>query len=101
MGAKKARNHQIASFWRPLGDILEHFEKCWGPFRHILGFRSALGSIYLIKEGRRLSEARFWDRKMTKIEDFWYPKTSKIESKMTPKKVKKKHEKKTIFLNIF
>ena len=25
MGAKKARNHQIASFWRPLGDILGTF----------------------------------------------------------------------------
>ena len=71
MGAKKAPNHQISSFWRPLGDILGTIlGAVGGPFGDTLGVRSALGSIYLIKEGGCFSQSRFWDRKMTKIEDF-------------------------------
>ena len=84
----------LEASWGHLGDILGAF---WGPFRHILGVRNALGSIYLIKGGELFSQSRFWDRKMFEIEDFWSTKSSKIEAKMAPKKVRKKKLKKKSF----
>ena len=80
---------KFQAFGGLLGTFWGHFGTFWGPFRHILGFRSALGSIYVIKGGEQLTHSPLWDRKMSQIDDFWFPKSSKIEAKMTPKKEKK------------
>ena len=63
--------------------------------------RNALGSIYVIKGGEQFSQSRFWDGKVTKMEDFLFPKNSKIDAKIAQKKVSKKLIKKITFINIF
>ena len=64
MGAKKAPNHQISSFWRPLGEI-------WGPFWEHFGdlFGTFWGSgthleAYSLQKGECLSWSRFGDGKI-------------------------------------
>ena len=68
-----------------MGTFSDHFRTF---LRHFRGPERTWKDI-ANKRGGGISEPQFWDRKMAKIEVFWCPKSSKIETKMSPKKVTK------------
>ena len=88
---RRLQTIKFQALGRLLGTLGWHFGTIFGIFSGHFGGPERTWKHIAYKRGGGFSHSRFWNRKMTKNEDFWSPKSSKIEAKWHQKRKGKNH----------